>query len=266
MKNFLLWSLALLCAGMIAGCGPGEDGQQGHDHEKEDAHDGHDGRHDHADETAGARFEEGRGIVFLEETRQAIGLTLGEVGERIFHPAISVEAQVYRSAAEAARPGAEQSGFAYASAFLPPEVAATVRVGDPAGLRARGIAYSATVWKVESASKEAVNNEEALLQIPDKEGSLRVGDFLTGALTPQGDGGTVVALPRSGVLETALGKFAYLEKEGAFLRVPIATGRESAEFIEITNGLAPGDRVVTHPVETLHLIELRATKGGGHAH
>ncbi len=266
MKNFLLWGLALLCAGMIVGCGPGEDGHQGHDHAEEGVHDGHDGHHDHADETAGARFEEGRGIFFLDETRQAIGLTLGEVGERILHPVVSVEAQVYRSAAEVPRPGAEQSGFAYASAFLPPDIAATVRVGDPGDLRARGIAYSATVWKVESASREAVNSEEVLLQIPDKEDNLHVGDFLTGALAPQGDGGAVVAMPRSGVLETASGKFAYVEKGGAFLRVPVVTGRASAEFIEITEGLAPGDRVVTHPVETLHLIELRATKGGGHAH
>ena len=36
--------------------------------------------------------------------------------------------------------------------------------------------------------------------------------------------------------------------------------------VEITDGLLAGDQVVTKPVETLWLIELRATKGGGHSH
>jgi hypothetical protein len=30
--------------------------------------------------------------------------------------------------------------------------------------------------------------------------------------------------------------------------------------------LLEGDTVVTRPVQTLYLIELRATKGGGHSH
>jgi len=37
-------------------------------------------------------------------------------------------------------------------------------------------------------------------------------------------------------------------------------------WVEIVDGLLAGDAVVTKPVQTLWLIELRATKGGGHSH
>ena len=50
------------------------------------------------------------------------------------------------------------------------------------------------------------------------------------------------------------------------LRTPVTTGVENAEHVEITDGIYVGDVVATHPVETLYLIELRATKGGGHSH
>jgi hypothetical protein len=46
----------------------------------------------------------------------------------------------------------------------------------------------------------------------------------------------------------------------------VRTGAESSEYIEITDGLYAGDIVVSNPVEMLYLIELRATKGGGHSH
>jgi multidrug efflux pump subunit AcrA (membrane-fusion protein) len=43
-------------------------------------------------------------------------------------------------------------------------------------------------------------------------------------------------------------------------------GSEADGWVEITDGLLAGDQVVTKPVQTLWLIELRATKGGGHSH
>jgi multidrug efflux pump subunit AcrA (membrane-fusion protein) len=46
----------------------------------------------------------------------------------------------------------------------------------------------------------------------------------------------------------------------------VKTGSEADGKIEITDGLFQGDQVVAKPVETLWLIELRATKGGGHSH
>jgi hypothetical protein len=50
------------------------------------------------------------------------------------------------------------------------------------------------------------------------------------------------------------------------MRTPITVGAEDAEHAAITDGIYAGDIVATKPVETLYLIELRATKGGGHSH
>ena len=73
-------------------------------------------------------------------------------------------------------------------------------------------------------------------------------------------------MPRSAVLETAAGKFAFVQNGDYLLRTPVTVGAENAEYAEITGGIYAGDVVAANPVETLYLIELRATKGGGHSH
>ncbi len=115
-------------------------------------------------------------------------------------------------------------------------------------------------------SKEAVNSVEAILQIPDPRKTLKVGEFVSGSVMESGAEETVLTIPRSAVLETAIGKFAFVQNGDYLLRTAITTGAESTDYAEITNGIYAGDVVATKPVETLYLIELRATKGGGHSH
>jgi multidrug efflux pump subunit AcrA (membrane-fusion protein) len=76
----------------------------------------------------------------------------------------------------------------------------------------------------------------------------------------------VTVIPRSALLRTSEGTFAYVVNGDAFYRTPIKLGAEAGGLLEITDGLLAGDAVVTKPVETFYLIELRATKGGGHCH
>ena len=115
-------------------------------------------------------------------------------------------------------------------------------------------------------SKEAVNSVEAILQIPDPHNALKVGEFVSGSVVESGAEETVLTIPRPAVLETATGKFAFIQNGDYLLRTAITTGAENAEYAEITDGVYAGDVVATNPVETLYLIELRATKGGGHSH
>jgi multidrug efflux pump subunit AcrA (membrane-fusion protein) len=63
-----------------------------------------------------------------------------------------------------------------------------------------------------------------------------------------------------------MARFVYVLNGEAFLRTAVTTGARRGEFTEITDGLYSGDQIVVRPVETLYLIELRATKGGGHSH
>ena len=76
----------------------------------------------------------------------------------------------------------------------------------------------------------------------------------------------VAAIPQSALLRTTEGSFVYAVNGDAYFRTAVKTGAEVDGWIEITDGLLAGDQVVTRPVETLWLIELRATKGGGHSH
>lgn len=261
MRKTVVLALAAVMAWTLAGCGPKVVGHQ--EGESEEEH----GGHEHGESGAeGAKYSEGKGIQLMPETGKAIGLSIAEAEERELTPTVAVEAQVYRSASEPSRPGLEQTGSAYATAFLPPRLASSLKMGDPASVRTGGVEFSARVWKIESISRDAVNNEEVILEIADSEAVLRVGEFVSGAVTRPGGAATVVAIPRAAVLETATGKFVFVENGRFLLRIPVTTGAESADYIEIADGLYSGDVVATHPVETLYLIELRSTKGGGHSH
>ena len=67
-------------------------------------------------------------------------------------------------------------------------------------------------------------------------------------------------------MRAADGTFVYTINGNAYFRTAVKIGAEAEGFVEVTDGLLSGDVVVTKPVEKLWLIELRATKGGGHSH
>ena len=262
--------LSLLLAGAVSlgvfGCGskqPEHSDADGNGRENGGEHGDH---HDHGEEAAGARYAEGKGITLLDETKEAIGLELAAAEERKLAPVLPLEAQVYRAANEPSRPGGEQTGSAYATALVNPRLAEKLKAGELATLKTHDAGYEAQVWRIDSVSKEAVNSVEVILQIPDPGNSLKVGEFVSGSVIESGAEETVLTIPRSAVLETATGKFTFVQNGDYLLRTFITTGAENAEYAEITDGIYAGDVVVTKPVETLYLIELRATKGGGHSH
>jgi hypothetical protein len=255
----------LLVAAISVGfsvCGPKQS-----DHSATEEHGEHSDHHQHhGEEAEGARYAEGKGITLLDETKEAIGLALEEAEERKLLPVLPLEAQVYRTASEPTRPGGEQSGFAYTTALVNPRSAERLKGGESATLKTDDLSYEARVSRIDSVSKDAVNNVEVILQIPDPQNTLGVGEFVSGFVVESGGAATVLTIPRSAVLETATGKFAFVQNGDYLLRTPITTGAESKEYTEITDGIYAGDVVATNPVETLYLIELRATKGGGHSH
>jgi hypothetical protein len=268
MKIGISKLLAIALLVLITSCGP-----KGREHAKGDGHagegkgaGGEEGHEDHGEKAEGAKFAEGKGIALMEETKKAIGLETVEAEERKITPVVSIEAQIYRAAKEASRANGEQTGSAYAAALLSSALAKELKPGDVVTLTTHETSYPAIVWKIDPASKDALNNVEVIIEISDPQNTLHVGDFASGSITQSGVTESVVAVPRSAVLETATGKYAYVENAGNLLRTPISTGSESADFIEIKDGLYSGDIVASKPVETLYLIELRATKGGGHSH
>lgn len=215
--------------------------------------------HDHGSEAAGASFQEGKGIALLDETKQAIGLELAEVTEQALQPSLNLTAQVYRAATESSRIyGQEQTGYAYATALVSPEAGAQLQPGQKFAL--------GTVWKVDQTQLPVLGQVEVLLALPNAEKNLAVGAFIEVKIPLGTASQKVVSIPRTAVLQTATGTFAFVKNAGFLLRTEIKTGAENQEIVEVTEGLYEGDTIAVKPVEALYLIELRSTKGGGHCH
>jgi hypothetical protein len=279
LQAFVL-GISLVMAFALPGCGKeggkhaeadghghdegGEKGGHGHEEEEEDGH-----GHGEEEGDAPTSFKEGKGLTLIDETKKAIGLETAEVSEHEIQPVSPVSAQIYRTASEPSRlPDGEKNGSAYATAIVPPDIANHLEPGSIVEF-ATGVDGStklqAKVWKVETTQVAVTAKAEILIEVPDPENKLHVGSFLEGDAHLSGSSKTL-AVPRSAVLETATGRFVYVQNGEFFLRTAVTTGAESAENIEITDGLYEGDSIVTKPAETLYIIELRATKGGGHSH
>ncbi len=57
-------------------------------------------------------------------------------------------------------------------------------------------------------------------------------------------------LERGGFFQATGGRWAYVVRGGEAVRVPITLGRQNPLFFEVTDGLQPGDRVVTSSYDT----------------
>lgn len=270
------WMIAaLVLPGLLSlsGCGPKEKHQEGdgHDHEKKSAEAKNPGEKtdDHDDDSAGATYQEGKGIGLSEETQKSLGLELAEVSEQELTPTRSLMAQIYRAAAESPRlHGKERTGNAYATALVPMELKEKFASGKKLSFMPKNKTDSpreGSVWKIDSTQTALLGKVEVLLELPDREHALAVGDFVE-AQIPLDDKRKTLVIPRSALLETSTGRYAFVRNGDFLLRTEVKAGTQTDDSIEITEGLYEGDTIVVKPVEALYLIELRATKGGGHSH
>ena len=224
---------------------------------------------DEADHEESVSFHESKGITLSSETVNALGLKTAQTTLHELSFTVPLNAQVYRSADEnSSRSGGEKNGSAYATVMLSRQEAETLKRGtrvildSPTG---SDQSIEGMLWKLDQTQASITDKIEALIEIPDPTHRLSIGTFLKGHAQPGKALKKVVSIPHSAVLDTAQGKFVYVAKEESYLRTPIKTGNSDQTAIEITEGLQEGEAVVVAPVEKLWLIELRLTKGGGHA-
>lgn len=270
MKRSILKLLTFALFAIIVGCGPkAAEHSEGDGHPGEEkAKEGEGGHEEHGEEESGASFKEGKGIQLSEEATKALEVTAEEVTSRKLKPSVKVTAQIYRTARE---PGGseERSGFAYASAFVDGHVAGKLQVGETVTLFVPSNptgTLQGTLKNVDSSLVASTDKAEVLIESSDPQNLFKMGEFITVELPETATPQDVVAVPFSAVLDTAAGKFAYVKNGDYLLRTPVQTGPASGEFVEITDGLYEGDTIVVTGAEALYLIELRATKGGGHSH
>ena len=262
--------LAVLCFAVAialpawTGCDPHHHGDDSHQHGKQ-PHAGHGHGHG-AESPSGASFKAAKGVMLTDETREILRVGVTDVEELPLPMELRLNVQIFgeihrpSTAQEEDHSGCDVKG----SALLPHPDAALIRSGMPVTLQDRcGETLEGIVLQVHRAL--AINETEVVVGITHAGADYKDGEFLKGIISMERSE-PVMAVPRSAVLRTAEGTFVYAINGDAYLRVPVETGGESGNLVEIKDGVLAGDQVVTNAVETLWLIELRATKGGGHCH
>ena len=245
----------LLAAGaLVVGCG-----------KKEEAH-GDDDGHGHGEEApSGASFKAGKGVLVTGESKKLLGIEVADVSERKLPNQIRFTVQVF---GEKHHPRLNVEDHTdcdvHGSAFLSTNMAASVKAGQPVQiLKDTNSPLGGVVLAVQKAL--ALGESEVVIGISNATATLKAGEFVPARISlPREE--AVAVIPQSALLRTSEGTFVYAVNGDAYYRTAVKTGAEADGWIEITDGLLAGDQVVTKPVETLWLIELRATKGGGHSH
>ena len=194
-----------------------------------------------------ASFDASRGLVLAPETQLALGVTTAEVTERSVGLRRRLMLHVF-----------EEGPPAKASVVLPETEADELASGPLTGAR---------FIKIEPAGSASTGFAELLFELPETTRP-KLGDFVAVDLARAGGGGgagrtPVVAVPSSAVLDTATGSFVYVLKADHYRKTATRIGERDDGFAEIKEGLAAGEVVVTHPVQTLWLIELRLMTGSG---
>lgn len=270
MKTFRLtvFIIVLGLAGLaVTGCGKKHEESDGHDHGAEKA-EGKGDDHGHEEEApSGASFKPGKGVILTDETRQSLGVETVEVTERKLPLELRFTTQVFGEDHKPAAGEAEHAECtARASGLMAQDKAAQLRVGAPAQLATKsGESLGGIVLSVNPAKALALGDAEVVVGVTNAGAKLKPGEFLSTTIAIPRDK-SVTVVPKSAVLRSAEGSFVYTLNGDAFFRTSVKTGAEVEGFVEIIDGLLSGDVVVTKPVEKLWLIELRATKGGGHSH
>jgi len=252
---------------LFVGCGRKEsDGHKegdGHDHGAEKA-EGKDDGHG-AESPSGASFKAGKGVLVTDETRKILGVQVAEVTEQKLPLQIRFNMQVFGEKHHHAIRDDNHAGCdVHGSGFVTPDKAAALRTGQPVQIQTRSNeSLAGVVLAVEKAL--SLGESEVIVGVTNATDKMKPGEFLSAVVTLPREN-VVTVIPRSAMLRTSEGTFVYAVNGDAFLRTAVKVGSEANGLLEITDGLLTGDAVVTKPVETFYLIELRATKGGGHSH
>ena len=254
------------CVALVgSGCGKKHNEDDGHGHGKEEAHGKEDG-HGHGEESpSGAAFKAGKGVTLTDETRKILGVEVVDVTERKLPRQLRFSVQVFGEKHHHTFNQQDHTGCdVHGAGLVPSDAAAAVKPEQPVQLlKGTNTVLAGVVVAVQKAL--ALGESEIVVGVSNASATLKSGEFVSATISlPRDQAVTVV--PRSAVLRTSEGTFVYAVNGNAYLRTPVKTGADAEGWIEITDGLLAGDQVVTKPVETLWLIELRATKGGGHSH
>lgn len=163
-----------------------------------------------------------------------------------------------------------------ASAAVPEHLAGRLKTGQKAHIRAAG--YPDKVFDAQlvhlGVRADAENGTiEAAFHVENPDNFLRPGMRAEFSLVLSEREG-VTSVPRSALQGDAAQRFVYVEDFGlknAYVKTAVEVGEINDRFVEITNGLFPGDKVVTRGAYSLAFagggtVSLKAALDAAHGH
>lgn len=220
-----------------------------------------------ADETQGgkdadASFDPDKGLFLPQATRDGMGITTTTAQKKTFQAEQVIKAQVFREADEQPLPGMSyRTGYAYASTILMGEKPNLTlgQQGEVLEKQDSGKAPAARLVQMNALPNS--NQTELVVEIADPRHQFILSDFCA-VHWKSAAVDAPVAVPDSALLKTTEGTFVYVQKDDRLVRTAVKPGATGEGFTEIIEGVAPGDVVVTNPVQTLWLTELKLKNGG----
>jgi len=124
--------------------------------------------------------------------------------------------------------------------------AGRVRVGQPARIvpEVGGTQLAGPIALIGGALDDAQRTLPVWIEVKNATRLLRPGMRVRADVVVQGSI-DVVTVPRDAILGASGNLFVFVDKDSHYLGVPVGIGRRGPEYVEITDGLVPGDRVVT---------------------
>jgi cobalt-zinc-cadmium efflux system membrane fusion protein len=96
---------------------------------------------------------------------------------------------------------------------------------------------------------------EVWVTLPNTEGLLKPNLFARVGVVLKQNAATL-AVPNAAIIEANGEKFVFVQQKGAYVRVEVTTGSSDDMYTEITDGLIPGDEVVTQGNRQVYTVWL----------
>ena len=134
---------------------------------------------------------------------------------------------------------------------------------EVASMAVPGKVYKGTIDSISGSMNEQTRTVQARITLDNPEELLRPGMFVTVRLMLPG-GGDVLAVPQVAVLADAGRSFVFVHKEGDYwIRRPVSPGVMFNDYVEIKDGLSPGQKIIADGSFLLKSDVLRSKMGAG---
>jgi membrane fusion protein (multidrug efflux system) len=131
--------------------------------------------------------------------------------------------------------------------FLPEKVVRRLSVGQPVEVRCdvdSDRSFESILERIAPVVDAATSTVKVTLRVDDPAARERTGSFVRARVTTDVHEG-VVAVPRKSLVSEAGATFLFVAESDSVRRVDVATGYTDGDWIEVLEGVAEGDEVVT---------------------